>query len=69
MNYLNNVSVVATRYNISWMAPYRKVYSGVDGAPPNSYLNSFRGIQAHLVKEFPRLLFKPAGIYVLLPRL
>ena len=67
MNCFGNVSVVATRYNIAWAAPFHKVYSGVDGATPNTPLNYFRGIQAHLAKEGSRVVHKGVGLYCAYP--
>ncbi len=67
MNVFNNVSVVATRYHLTWTSPYKKMYNGVDKAPEKSMLNLFRGLQAHVLKKTTEAIYKPTGLYVLYP--
>ena len=69
VNYFNNVSVVATKYNYCWGAPYIQVFRGVGLASESSWKNLFRGLSAHYAKELPRLAFKPFGLYTLKPYL
>jgi len=68
VNFFNTVSVVACKKDLRGSAAYLDVYKGGNiHAPHASMLNFLCGMNAHLAKEAPRLLFKPAGLYTLKP--
>lgn len=68
VNFFNNASVIACKKDLKWRQAYSEVYwRGASHSAYPSMLNFLCGIQAHLAKEAPRLLFKPAGLYSLKP--
>jgi hypothetical protein len=67
VNAFNQWSVVACRYNLSTLQAFRHIFYG--NAMQPSILHFRAGMGGHLSKEFPRVLFKSTGLYILVPYL
>lgn len=67
VNALNQMSVVACRRNASSRVACYMIYRGDLNGGISSLWNFRAGIGGHLSKEIPRLIFKPAGLYLFKP--
>lgn len=66
-NAFNGVSVFASRYHLSWAAPYLAIYHGLYTNDNTSVYNFTRGLGAHLTKESLRLLYRPITLHQFKP--
>lgn len=68
VNFFNQGSAVAGRYNLSTIQAFRYIYQGnYHGGVANSFQNYLLGMAGHLTKEIPRVTFKAGGLYVYKP--
>lgn len=68
VNVFNAISVTASKQSTNSIKSCHLLYLGTQfNQNGPSIFNYFRGMSAHLLKETPRLVFKPIGLYTLKP--